>query len=381
MENKPVSNIVNAKLFPRFLAAILDFVFTAFIAAGLFALSSVITPHISSIKQYKDEYNSLLVDSGLYSYSSNKDSLDVITHDNVEDYQEQFYTFYHEFYSTKIKDSKARNAYWFNVHIYGLEDVKNIYKDEHLSPDSYFIKYGRELFTYQLDSEENPLLDELALPIAYHNDPSNKDHISESEKTKLLSYFYKSDSDRKDLDKGDVSSLSIMYFATVDLASLSQVQNAYSDYVLFSQTLPLAISIFVSALAFYFIIPLIMKNGETIGKKITGICLVNKLGYQYRRSQQIMRMGPTLIYYVLIVLYLGFSLLGISVFALTIFASYLCAIFSKNHLAFHDYFAGTIVVDKKRSTWFKNAVVEADVQNEVNKVTSLIDEDYAEKDK
>ena len=117
---------------------------------------------------------------------------------------------------------------------------------------------------------------------------------------------------------------------------------------------------------FYFIIPLCFKNGETIGKKVMHTCLVNKLGYQYSRLQLIPRfLFPTFLI-IAIVFITGFSFWSLLIVSATILVSYLFVIFSKNNKALHDYFAGTLVIDARESTWFKNAKEEERTQKDVD---------------
>ena len=125
-------------------------------------------------------------------------------------------------------------------------------------------------------------------------------------------------------------------------------------------------------LVFFFAIPMIFKNGETLGKLIFHLCLVNKLGYRYNRLQLIPRFLFMMVIIIALYLFLGANIWFLGIVTFLALVSYGLAIFTKDHKAIHDYIAGTIVVDKVHSEIFENATQEDRIKKEINSVQSVI---------
>ncbi len=107
-----------------------------------------------------------------------------------------------------------------------------------------------------------------------------------------------------------------------------------------------ALSFLVSAFLLITVFPLLMRDGTTLGKLMTGTTLANKLGYKLSKPQAFLRgfMG-FLIYYALFILPIGFvSLLMIAL--------------RKDQRSLVDMIAGTVSLDKKASVVYKDAAEE-----------------------
>ena len=363
--NNNVKKIVNASLFSRTFAAVIDLVIAIFVGAGIYLGFSKIAENIPSIKSYKEDYTQTIVDSGLMKL--NKGELEQYEYDDYLEYQTMFYDFYHNYYSKEM--NKEYNVYWFNVFIYGQEDSLNLYEKSQLDTRPTLMKvYGPSLFTYKLDSGDQPLYEEFAIPKESEN--GNKE-LSESVKKQLRNYFYVADGE---VQEGSVAAKQkfIYYYALSDLTSLPKLQSDYDHYAFLASTLPLVIAIFVTFMIFYFFIPIVFKNGETIGKKVMHICLVNKLGYQYNRLQLIPRFLAPAFLIIAVIFITGFSIWSLLIVSAGLLISYLFAIFYKNNRALHDIFAGTLVVDARESTWFKNAEEEAKTQQEIEEYVEAV---------
>ena len=353
-----VKKIVTAPLFNRTFGAIIDLVLTIFIGAGIFLGISSIASNVSWIKAYKDDYNQTVIDSGLMKMEEGE--LKQYEYETYDLYEQRFYNFYHDYFSQKTE--KIYDIYWFNVFIYGQTDILGKYTETDLNDRSSLAKnIGPTYFTYRLDDSNNPLVNEFAIPKDSHN---GADELSDATKTKLRLYFYASDEEAKENEIANKYKF-VYYYALSDLTSLSKLQDDYNHYAFFSTTLPLVITIFIAFMIFYFIIPLCFKNGETLGKKVMHTCLVNRLGYAYRRVQLIPRfLFPTSLI-IAIVFITGFSFWSLGIISISLLISYLFVIFTKENKALHDYFAGTLVIDAKESTWFKNIDEEEKMQKEV----------------
>lgn len=102
----------------------------------------------------------------------------------------------------------------------------------------------------------------------------------------------------------------------------------------------------ISLIIFYLIIPLLFKNGETLGKKLLSVGLVSaKDGFRVKKSQIIIRF---LSFYLLEVV------LSIFTIGIPLIISFSLMFFTKKGTALHDYLSATICVDKKQSVIYKD---------------------------
>ncbi len=123
-----------------------------------------------------------------------------------------------------------------------------------------------------------------------------------------------------------------------------------------------SIGILLSILILEFVIPLIFKNGQTIGKKCFALGVVKNNSVRITTLQLFVRsflgkyaieiMIPT--FAIILILFGNGGLFGIiTLFGITIFQLIL-VIFSKNHTAIHDVFAYTVVIDMNTQMIFDN---------------------------
>ena len=373
MENsQKLKNIVPAPLFQRTFAAIIDLVITILIGAGVFLGFSSIASNFSSVKAYKNDYIETIEKSNILTYDKKEDMAKPLVFNKYQDYESAFYSFYHDFMPTEVTYTYEHDVYWYNVHIYGLEDELHKYSLTDLNDNVLSIskRYGKTLFTYELDDDNNKLYDHFALPIAYENQRDKT--VSKEEETKLINFYYVSDDE---VNNNEIAKeyKYVYYYALSELTSIERLSNDYNRFALYGTTLPLVVAIFFTMAIFYLVIPLFFKDGETIGKLVMHICLVNKLGYQYRRVQIVPRaLFPTLFVGIILVL-TGFSIVTVLILSATILVSFLLVIFTKEHKSIKDYLGGTMVIDKRASTFFKDATEEARYEEESKKFSSLLD--------
>ena len=364
-----VKNIVPAPLFQRTFAAIIDLVLAILIGAGVFLGFSNIASNFSGVKAYINDYNSEIVSSGLMELKNNE--LVPFEYVSYENYQDIFFKFYNEYYHEQTK--KDYDVYWFNVFIYGQKDELNKYTEKELNDRPALMKVvGSSLFTYAKEGNETKY-NQFAIPRASENGTKE---LTDYEKTELRQYFYISDAEAKENEKATTYRY-VYYYALADITSLSKLQNDYNKYALYGVTLPLVVAIIVTIVIFYFVIPLIFKNGETIGKKVMHVCLVNKLGYQYKRIQLLPRVLFPMLLTIIIVFFAGFSIWAFIGVSVVLLISFVFTIFTKDNKALHDYFAGTLVIDAKQSTWFKDINEEEKAEKDV---TSYVEQVQANND-
>lgn len=102
----------------------------------------------------------------------------------------------------------------------------------------------------------------------------------------------------------------------------------------------------ISSIILYLIIPLCMKNGETIGKKLFSIGLASaKDGFKVKKTQIIIRF---------LVFFLLEIILSIFTLGIPLIVSFSMLAFNKNGYSLHDYFAATVCIDRKNTIIYKD---------------------------
>lgn len=112
-------------------------------------------------------------------------------------------------------------------------------------------------------------------------------------------------------------------------------------------------SILLGILVVEFFIPLWLKNGQTVGKKVFGLAVIRIDGVQLTRMQLFIRsvlgkftiesMVP--VYIIIIIILNVANIFLLAILAALLFGQAASLIFSKTNSAIHDRLAGTAVVD------------------------------------
>ena len=365
-----LKNIAHAGLFARFVAFIVDLAIMSFVAFGFVLLTqNTVCKASTFVKNAQNEYYSYQIDSGLFEKNEVNGLYKERTFETYQGYEDMFFSYYTDYLVNKCPEKyrlsqDGKDVYWFNVHVLGQADDLNLYASDLEGLHDIVKKDAPALFTYKLDAENKPLYNEFALPKCQGNNPEAE--ISAEDQKKLTRYFYISDADNTD------NQYCYYYIATLDLTARKFVSNAYDQWYLHYYTFPLVFSFAFSMVIFFFVLPMIFKRGETIGKLIFHLGLANKLGYKHSRLQLIPRVFFMLAVVVALALLIGINLWLLGIVTFLALASYGLAIFTKQHKAIHDYLAGTIVIDKVHSEIFDNATQEAKVKSEIESVKSLI---------
>ena len=120
--------------------------------------------------------------------------------------------------------------------------------------------------------------------------------------------------------------------------------------------------ILLAYLLWEFFLPLWFGNGQTLGKKIFGLCLVRNDGVQVNTLQLFTRtlLGKFTIetmipVYILLMLFWGtMDLTGTLMLGALLVAQIVCLAVTRSHAAIHDLLAGTAVVDLASQTIFRS---------------------------
>jgi uncharacterized RDD family membrane protein YckC len=114
-------------------------------------------------------------------------------------------------------------------------------------------------------------------------------------------------------------------------------------------------SFIASPLIIYFLIPIFVPNGRTIGKLIMGLMVVNENGKKARKGRIILR--QTFITIIFLVMTIPFSGIGISIAAMLLGLGFMTRTMSRTSQALHDRMTHTLVVNKKDFEEIKDKVV------------------------
>lgn len=367
-----LNNVQTAKLFPRFVAFIVDLAITSFVFFGfLLFTQNVICVNSPYVKQAKEEFYSYNIDSGLFEKTEGKDEYHEKTFDSYKGYQDLFFSYYTSYLVNECPEAyrvnyNGQEAYWFNVHVLGQKDARALYTSDMEKLDSLVINTGPTLFTYRLDADNNPLYDEIALPKCLNNDPNGA--ITEEQEKILTAYFYISDAD-------NANNQTCYYHLIVnDLTSREFVKKAYDTWYNHSYYYPIIACLMFTLPIFFLVIPLCLKHGETIGKLIFKLGIVNKLGYRHSKLQLIPRFLLSIAIIVILYFLVGINLISLGILTFLALVSYGLTIFTKDHKAIHDFLAGTLVVDKVHSEIYANATEAQKVKDSIAEVNPVLTE-------
>ncbi|MBQ9731111.1 MAG: RDD family protein [Bacilli bacterium] len=133
-----------------------------------------------------------------------------------------------------------------------------------------------------------------------------------------------------------------------------------------------AISSFLALLIINIVFPLIFKNGQTLGKKVFKLGLVNKKGIKVGTFNIVVRfligifaleVFPLMLYLAVSNVYTIGLLFGMGLS----FVNFCLFIFTKNHNLVHDYIGGTIVVDLHTTIIFNSVEEMNRIKGNANK--------------
>lgn len=412
-----IKNIVKKGIGYRMVAAIIDFAVAALVGilVGIFLSSVVIVPIAKTAGAINDTYNQYLSatinteeginhlfalnpayagDNNLSKYVALSDKSvkeSFATYDKFQEQIVQYYTTYltgDSPYVNAAKKSTYTN-YWYNVFILGLNDEQHLYTAELLNSREDFIK-NSTLFEYKTGEGGVSLYNEIGVP----NKSLYLDGVLTSESEgKLLKYYFNEQGDKitKTYTIAD-SEVKITYLSCVYEKAMehwiyesndpngnnsiyflfAEWSHAINNYAKYQVTYPTLGAIVITWILAYFVMPIILKNGRTLGKVMFKSAVVNKLGYNVTIPQMALRSLAPLALVIAVYLISSFTIMVMFyiVMLIILLASYTLVIFSADHKSIHDFIAGTIVIDSEKSTWFKSALEERQYQTNLEQETS-----------
>lgn len=146
-------------------------------------------------------------------------------------------------------------------------------------------------------------------------------------------------------------------------AFIGDEQAMYAYNMMLNLTLViLSLGILAAIMLWEFVIPLWLGNGQTLGKKIFGMCLARNDGVQVNTMQLFARtvlgkytLETMIPIYVFLLMFWGsLGITGTAVLLALTLGQIACLIFTRNNAAIHDLLAGTAVVDMASQTIFRS---------------------------
>jgi len=121
-------------------------------------------------------------------------------------------------------------------------------------------------------------------------------------------------------------------------------------------------SFLLSIMILEFVLPLILKNGQTLGKKVFGIAVIRTDGVQAGKLQLFIRalLGKFTVelmipVYILIMLFFGTAdIFGLAILAALLIGELVCVAATRTNSLLHDLLAGTVAVDLSSQRIFRS---------------------------
>jgi uncharacterized RDD family membrane protein YckC len=294
-----------AAFYKRVFAFLFDFLCAVFLATGIAALGSLGLQQVSLYKNALETMNSIEIESGMY--IENGSSVDVIT---------DFYT---------VSSSSAGDADYQIVDDQFENALVSFYNSSYFFPDNQGnliyqkLKVGDSSLTYDVDGVSTSYW-KLSL------DSSGSSVIVKNCDYATLYDFYQ-------------TAISDDALPAISVNSLSYIS---ASKTIFWLTFGLILGSFVFAMiVFFFLIPLFFRRGwQTFGKRLFKLSLINAKAVSPSWKQYLSRS--------LLLLFIEFTV-GFFSFAIPIFVSFTMFAIRKDGQSFHDYVAGTYVVDSSQN--------------------------------
>ena len=162
--------------------------------------------------------------------------------------------------------------------------------------------------------------------------------------------------------KGAGNDITEKAYETYQTLTPVQKVNLQYKYIYTLLFMIVSLGILLAYLILEFIIPIILKNGQTVGKKVFGICLVRSDCVKITNLSLFARtlvgkfaietMFPILL--VFLFFFGGLGLLAVILFAALLLFNVVLFFATKNKTPIHDILAGTVAVDMKLQMIFES---------------------------
>ena len=321
MEDK-LTNIKTGSIVKRIFALIMDGAVALFVFFGLaFLVFSPIASKCFHYNEIRDKAEKMQLDSHLYIKINEEDTSNTPIFTLKEEYLDE--------YKEELKIEDKVGFLKEKLHYYYLNYKTGNVEEGNFSSENF----DKPL---KLDSGEE------VLPSAYYTEEWFNEKIGGL--------------------KTVTDVLEASYDATADFyEEFRPIQNQIKYRELFILVPPFVISYGV----FFFLVPLLYKNGETFGKKTLNLGFVTKDGYQIQKRQIIARQLFIFVLVTFAVFGIGIGATSFAILFAGIAIYVLTTAFSKTKQSIADHLAYTLLINTRDSVWFENPQKEAEKEQEV----------------
>ena len=322
MNDSELTQIKNASFFKRIIAFIMDGALAVFIMFGFMA--AIFYPIANKAFKYTENRANLL----LYQVSSKL----VVCHGKDENGNDKVYEL------TNLNAAPS-DAQYTTLSVYdGQED------EFYINRVKYFYLNYKTGVGVEYPADQDP---------ENYKAPNYQELIDG--KTRL-EYYTEEWFNAKVESSGSIATLisdAIVDLCNEEFYSKRETSVRLTGYFLVLPPFVLSFSIF------FIIIPLIFRNGETLGKKTMHLAFINSQGYAVQRKQIVLRQSFLFLVTAVTCFMIGRVGVGSLAFlGIGIVIYYVCTIISKQKKSPADFLAMTLLVDANKSVWFTNAKQE-----------------------
>ena len=264
--------------------------------------------------------------------------------DDVSFYIDHLYYYYHNYKTgtdielpapTLTKTFDAFEDHFvapdYNTPINGVLPV-NLYTDTWFA--EIILNIGNDNSLFKIDSSKETFVESIVL-------------VDEAKKDDAITY----------LRNEAYEAASELYYSPY-FQEIEKTVEAIQIFIFFPS---FALSFFI----FYLLVPLLMKDGETFGKKVCHLAVISIDGYKAKKRQIVFRQVLLFLAISFCAVVVGIGVTSFAIMALGVFILFILTLISKQKRSPHDYAAFTIVVDSIHSTWFKDQADEERHQKEI----------------
>lgn len=369
-DNKSLTKIVNANLGKRVLAGIIDGLIALFV--WLFLSLIVMRPILDSSLHYTDQIilgQKYQTASHLFVYQQLEDNGDVSTIE-VKDYTEKLDSNKEgQILALANSDKFEANYYISHVHYYYTSYLTGLNVE---MPNNTSSKTYDMVVDHFVSPDFEVAVDNILPKDKYTTRFVNEEILKVN--SDGSAYFETSDinelahvKEGLENDKDVIKFLrNVVNEASGDLYYRGYYQDI-NNTIKLNQVLLIVPPYVLVMLIFYLAIPLLFKDGETLGKKFLHLAVINKLGYTIKKRQTILRFFTFFLEISLSLFILGVGMTSIATLGIGILLLFLGTFIPKDHRSVHDFAAMTIVIDANQSVWFNSALEEERYNDELQK--------------
>lgn len=333
----------NAPIFKRFGATLVDLILLFVLYAILGLASRPILTSVSNFETLNTQLTAELKKSNLVKLDqelaedySNIDEVEIVPLEGVyrvevENYAKATYEFYTDYmYRNNYVDVATYTEEWYLVNVLKINETSSFF--ERVVP-----------------------VDEVAL-ILYSSTTTPASSSQEVVYDDFLpaSVKYKSTTTPEQIAAFNIG----IYSGAIGKFNENEFSKQISQLLLIESSMLFV----VGGSLIYLLIPLLLKNGQTLGKKLLKLSVVDRYGYRIGALTTLIRFFAFLILYIL-------SLeINMLIALVLIFVSLTMTVFSKKLRSIHDYIASTRVIDHGKSViyddyddFLRNHPVDKDV--------------------